>query len=87
MAFPEVLAIVDPDMPVIDSKVLGNLGLRLSAHGTDNRAERIVELHETLSAIFPEFLPTEAGRHLVSRFRERYPGANVTETKMLDLVL
>ena len=29
----------------------------------------------------------ENGRYLVSRFRERYPGASVTETKMPDLVL
>jgi hypothetical protein len=46
-----------------------------------------VELHGRLLASFNEFLTTEAGRYLVGRFRAAYPEAQVTEMKMLDLVL
>lgn len=83
----KLLATVDPTQPVIDSVVLRNVGLRLPAHGAPDRESRIVDLHGRLAAIFREFLSTEAGRCLVSRFRGRYPDADVTETKMLDLVL
>lgn len=36
---------------------------------------------------FDDFLTTDTGRYLVTRFRDEYPDANVTEVKMLDLVL
>jgi hypothetical protein len=83
----KLLATVDPDMPVIDSVVLGNLALRLPAYGSARREAGIIELHARLAAMFREFLSTKAGRRLVRRFREEYPDADVAETKMLDLVL
>jgi hypothetical protein len=83
----ELLATIDPDMPVIDSVVLRNLGARLPAYGAKRRRARIVELHGRLVATFHEFPATEAGRCLVGRFRAAYPDARVTEMKMLDFVL
>lgn len=83
----KLVATVDPEQPVIDSVVLKNLGLKLPAHGSPNRAERTAHLHRTLVTFFSEFLPTENGRYLVRRFREAYPDADITETKMLDFVL
>jgi hypothetical protein len=81
------LATIDPDMPVIDSIVLRNLGLRLPASSSKQRLSRIEELHSSLVICFKEFLTTKIGRHLVRRFRDEYPDANITEIKMLDLVL
>jgi hypothetical protein len=81
------LATIDPHMPVIDSIVLRNLDVRLPAYGSDRRRSRIVELHGRLLASLNGFLGTAAGRGLVKRFRAAYPDANVTEIKMLDLVL
>jgi hypothetical protein len=34
-----------------------------------------------------EFLSMQKGKYLAGRFRETYPDADVTEIKMLDLVL
>jgi hypothetical protein len=83
----KLLATIDPHMPVIDSIVLQNLDVRLPAYGSDHRRSRIVELHERLLTSLNGFLGTEAGRHLVKRFRAAYSDAHVTEIKMLDLVL
>jgi hypothetical protein len=83
----KLVATLDPDMPVIDSMVLRNLNLRLPAFGTEQRSSGVKELHRALVTSFAEFLKTENGRYLVRRFRETYPTANITETKMLDLVL
>ncbi|OFW31430.1 MAG: hypothetical protein A3H97_18565 [Acidobacteria bacterium RIFCSPLOWO2_02_FULL_65_29] len=78
---------IDPDTPVIDSIVLQNLGVRLPAYGSDGRRSRIVELHGRLLSSLTVFLKTDVGRYLVKRFRATYPEADVTEIKMLDLVL
>lgn len=83
----KLLATIDPNMPVIDSIVLRNLNLRLPASTSKRRVARIQEIHNELVSSFKEFLTTEMGRHLVARFREEYPAANITEIKMLDLVL
>jgi len=83
----KLLATIDPRMPVIDSIVLRNLNLRLPAASSKQRIERIQQVHSRLVTCFEEFLSTEMGRHLVERFRAEYPAANITEIKMLDLVL
>ena len=83
----KLLATIDPSMPVIDSIVLHNLNLRLPTSNSKNRAARICQLHAMLIAYFNEFLSMENGKYLVQCFRKTYPGADVTEIKMLDLVL
>jgi hypothetical protein len=83
----KLLATLDPRMPVIDSIVLKNLGMRLPAAGSKDRAARICQLHLSLSSCFIGYLATQDGRYLVNRFREKYLCGDVTEVKMLDFVL
>jgi hypothetical protein len=83
----KLLATLNPDMPVIDSIVLGNLKLRLPATSSKDRVSRIYQLHSKLLTCFTDYLATEDGKYLVTRFRETYPGIDVSEIKMLDLVL
>ena len=83
----KLLATIDPSMPVIDSIVLRNLNLKLPASSSKDRLARICELHATMVISFNEFLSTENGKYLIQRFHAKYQEANVTEIKMLDLVL
>ena len=84
----KLVASVDPDMPVIDSFVLKNLGLRLPRTGPiELRLARIVELHDRIRRIFSDYLDSDMGRHLVARFEESYPDRDVRRVKMLDLIL
>lgn len=83
----KLLATINPKMPVIDSVVLRNLGLKLPYSYSVNRLERTVELHAKLRSLFFDFLQSEDGKYLTKRFRERYECGEVTEIKMLDLVL
>lgn len=83
----KLLATIEPHMPVIDSIVLRNLNLSLSAFRSSQRPARIAELHCTLVSCFRDFLATDNGQHIVDRFRASYPDAQITEVKMLDLVL
>jgi len=83
----KLLATLDPHMPVIDSIVLRNLNLRLPAANSKDRMGRIRQLHSRLLSCFSDYLATENGQYLVKRFRKTYVGTEVTEIKMLDLVL
>ena len=51
------------------------------------RLTRVVGLHAQLGQMFASFFETVAGRYLVARFGQTYPGRAVTRVKMLDLVL
>jgi hypothetical protein len=83
----KLIATLSPALPVIDSFVLKNLGLRLPRHGALNRAARITQVYEELAGAFAPFLATTDGRYLVDRFRAAYPKADITEVKMVDFVL
>jgi hypothetical protein len=73
---------------VIDAFVLKNLGLQLPRNGkVEARLARIVELHDRIGRVFDDFLVTDMGRYLTTRFAECYPQQQVTPIKMLDLVL
>lgn len=83
----KLIATINPSAPVIDSIVLKNLGLRLPYATASDRATQICKLHQKLTLLFVTFLGTENGKYLVGEFKRIYPKANITEIKMLDLVL
>ncbi|MDB5313283.1 MAG: hypothetical protein JWO38_7485 [Gemmataceae bacterium] len=84
----KLTASVDPSRPVVDAFVLKNLGLRLPRNGAiEARLAQIAEQYDHIGRVFAEFLDTEMGRYLTTRFKELYPGQPVTPVKMLDLVL
>lgn len=83
----KLLATLNPSMPVIDSVVLKNLKMRLPSANETDRVLKICKLHQTLTDCFSRFLQSDNGMYLVSQFKEKYPHVEITETKMLDLVL
>jgi hypothetical protein len=84
----KLVASVDPNKPVIDSFVLRSLGLSLLRYGTVGpRLARVIRVHQQLQCEFAEFLATDQGRYLTTRFEECYPQRRVSRVKMLDLVL
>jgi hypothetical protein len=84
----KLAATVDPDQPVIDAFVLTNLGLRLPhVRSLEERLEGIDVLRLRVARIFADYLSSEMGRYLVTRFEEFYPDRHLTKVKMLDLIL
>ena len=83
----KLVATVDPSLPIIDSVVLQNVGLRLPAPGVPHRLQRVVEAHEELARCFAAFLDSDTGAYLLDRFEATYPRSRVTKVKALDLVL
>jgi hypothetical protein len=83
----KLLATVDPQQPVLDKIVLSNIGCSLPYSGKKNRLETIVLLHRKIAECYRAYLKTPDGKYLVANFKKCYPKANITEVKMLDLVL
>ena len=83
----KLVATANPDLPVIDSVVLKNLGLKLPSNTSSDRIRQVCKLHSQLHSTYKSFLRSRMGRNLVAQFRREYPSAHLSEVKMLDLVL
>ena len=83
----KLVATICPAKPVIDSWVLKNVGLKLPAAYAPNRFSGICDVYASLELDVKRFLTSQLGSFLVLHFREHYPDADITEVKMLDLVL
>lgn len=83
----KLVATINPALPVIDKFVLKNVGLKLPYATAKNRKVKIIEVYDNLIKEFQAFLKTEMGEYLVKRFTENFPWANITQTKIVDLVL
>jgi hypothetical protein len=76
----KLVATLNPNLPVVDSIVLDNVGAKIPRWGSEYRRARILDLYDRMRVMFEEFLRTETGVYLVEQFQQRY-GQEVTETK------
>lgn len=83
----KLAATVNPDLPVIDSVVVGNLGLTVPKANDARRIEKLVELHWDLVGAYAGYLASAEGDELVAAFQRRHHSSSVSRVKMLDLVL
>lgn len=83
----KLLSIINPNMPVWDKYVLGNLGMKTPSSTTSGRLEKTVALYESICDWYQSFMLTEDARMMVSLFDEAYPNANITDVKKIDLIL
>jgi hypothetical protein len=85
----KMAATLDPSLPVIDRHVLSYVGRKLpmSVADTEKRMGIIVGIYKEMGDEFGVFLAGPNGKYLVERFRAEYPSANISEMKILDLVL
>lgn len=83
----KLVATINPNMPIIDKIVFGNIGLKLPASYKKDRILIIIEQYYLLLKEFLSFLRTEHGKYLVDRFIKEYPHIKITKIKMLDLIL
>jgi hypothetical protein len=83
----KLIATLDPKQPVIDSVVLRNLNLRLPRPHENDRAGKIVALHDQLAALFSDFIQSEIGRDQIEIFRNHFHGTEISDVKIVDLML
>lgn len=83
----KLVATLDPSKPVIDKFVLQQFALQLPMYGVANRVERTIVLYHQLCDKYALFMNSPVGSQIRTMFDERYPGANITDLKKIDLVL
>jgi hypothetical protein len=81
----KLISTADPAQPVIDQRVLNQLGLRLPKPADPARLSRIVGLHEEMRLGYKGFLGSAHAEDLVRRFSP--PVQHVAPEKMVDLIL
>ena len=83
----KLVATIDYNRAVIDKRVLRQAGLRLPLYGVANRRTRIIETYHDLEQWMSNLRDSECGHNAVAAFRQRFPDANISETKILDFIL
>lgn len=83
----KLLATIDPTFLALDTVVLQKLNVAFPYRDSRDRVGKIIEFYKSLCDLFEGFLATERGVHLVALFRKQFPKANISEIKMLDLVI
>jgi hypothetical protein len=83
----KLLATLDPNLPVIDKIVLGHLGLRLPSWGASDRIEKATNVYQALTETLAEYVGSSSGKRAIAAFRATYGGAQVTDVKIVDLIL
>ncbi len=79
----KLLATVRPEMPVWDKFVLQNLGLRAPYPYEQNRLEKTAAIYQRIC----DWYTTEEAAKQLAAFNEKFPEANLTDTKKIDFIL
>jgi hypothetical protein len=83
----KLMATLDPTKPIIDRFVLENFGLRLPSRNTINRESKTVDIYNQLCINYGILMSNRHGRMICDKFKQRYPFAEITDLKKLDLGL
>jgi hypothetical protein len=83
----KLVATLDPSKPVIDKFVLRCFKLRLPNWGSEDREENTIEVYRQLRLKYDDLMTSPGGVKIRNMFDERYPNANITYIKKIDLVL
>lgn len=83
----KLLATSNPDMPVWDSIVLRNLGLKPPAYYKANRLENVISLYSEIVNWYREYLKTPNSIEVIKVFDSIYPNTKITDVKKIDFAL
>ena len=79
----KLLATIRPELPIWDTFVLKNLGLRAPYYKCKDRLKRVAALYDQIC----QWYQTEDAADCVAEFDRQYPNTNITETKKADFIL
>jgi hypothetical protein len=83
----KLLATINPDIPPLDSVVLGHLGLVLPKAGESDRDAKAIAVHGALIEKMTQIAASADFDEIKRRFQLRHPQYQFTASKILDLVL
>lgn len=83
----KLVATLDPSKPVIDKFVLEYFELRLPRWGVQGREVKTIDLYNKLCVKYRDLMQNPSGKLISELFDVRYPDAEVSDLKKIDLVL
>jgi len=84
----KMLATIDPNMPIWDSYILKNLGLKLKGRTKEERLSCAVVLYESICNWYTDFLKTDEAKEMLDLFNETFPEFDrITPLKKIDFIL
>ena len=84
----KMLATLDPDMPIWDSKVLAALQLRLVGSNPNIRFSNAVVLYERICKWYQDYLKTDEAAVMSQKFDDAFPEfRTMSPTKKIDFIL
>jgi len=85
----KVVATINPDMPVWDSVVLKNIGLRPPPYykSYPERIKMATDIYNKIITWYTDFLTTEEAKRMKRIFEEKMGHTTLTPLKKIDLVL
>ncbi|MCR4598188.1 MAG: HD domain-containing protein [Acetatifactor sp.] len=83
----KMLATLNPNMPIWDSKVLAALQLRLAGSNPNSRFSNAVVLYERICKWYQDYLKTDAATEMLHRFDKEFPEFQImSQTKKIDFI-
>ncbi len=83
----KLAATIDTRLPVWDTFVLQNLGLKKPPQYCKDRLKRTIELYADIQQWYSDFMATSEGKNIIEMFNRKYPGIVVSDIKKVDFVL
>ncbi len=83
----KLVATIDSDLPVWDTFVLQNLGLKKPPQYSRDRLNKTINLYSKIKEWYLNFMFTDEGKYLIDLFDRKYPSVNITNVKKIDLIL
>jgi hypothetical protein len=85
----KVAATINPNLPIWDSIILNHLKLKKPGYNLskDKRLKQTVDLYNSISKFYTDFLKHKLAEKMISDFDNQYPKANISNIKKIDLIL
>ena len=84
----KMLATINPQMPIWDSYVLKNLGLKLNGMNKELRFSLAVVLYDKICSWYKDFLKTEEAKKMLDLFDQAFPEfRDITKVKKIDFII
>lgn len=83
----KLVATINPSLPIWDTVVLTNLGLKAPPYYKKNRIVETISLYNEIIEWHSNFLEKEEARNLIGLFDREYPNTGISNIKKIDFIL
>jgi len=83
----KMLSIINPDMPVLDSKVLQKLSLKKPSPISPKKIDETIQLYDKICDWYKAFKNTNQYTQWIKLFNQHFPNSGISDVKKIDFVL